>query len=152
MSRLGRFWGLPGADQALLIEASFCLGVARLAIKFLPFRWIKRGWGGSQATLPGKTEAATSAFLERISRAVATASRHLPWDCSCLAQAMAGKAMLKRRGIPSTLYMGLTTDGEARVRGHAWLKCGEQVLTGRQGMEGFAVIAAFAEDEKEDQR
>jgi hypothetical protein len=152
MSQLGKFWGLPGADQALLIEASLCLGIARLAIKFLPFRWIKRGWGESQAAPPEKPDATPPELLERISRAVAKASRHLPWDCACLAQAMAAKAMLKRRGIPSTLCLGLTTDGEARVRGHAWLKCGEQVLTGRQGMEGFAVIAAFAEDEKEDQR
>jgi hypothetical protein len=148
MSRLGKFWGLAHADRAFLVEAGFWLGVARLALMFLPFRWIKLGWGEPQALSPEQFEGKPLELLERVSWAVATASRHLPWECSCLAQAMAGKTMLKRRGIPSTLYLGLTRDNLTQLKGHAWLTCGERVLTGRQGMEGFTVIAAFAEKKK----
>ena len=31
---------------------------------------------------------------------------------------------------------------------NAWLRCGEQILTGRRGMVAFIVIATFAEDGK----
>jgi hypothetical protein len=79
---------------------------------------------------------------------VATASRHLPWNCTCLVQAMAGKAMLKRRGVPSTLYLGVAKDGETRLQAHAWLRCGARILTGWQEMERFKVIGTFAEDGK----
>jgi len=148
MSRLAKFWGLPPSDRVLLAEASFWLGAARLAIKFLPFRVIKRWLGEPQAPPPGKPGAAPPAVLAHISWAVAAASRHLPWECLCLAQAMAGKIMLQCRGIPSTLYLGLTRDEETRVKGHAWLTCGEQILLGGQGMEGYKVIATFAGDGK----
>lgn len=148
MSRLGKFLGLPQADRHLLVEAAFWLGCARLAILVLPFRWIRLGWGEPQALPAGKPAATPPGLLDRVSWAVATASRHLPWDCLCLVQAMAGQAMLRRRGIASTLYLGLTKDGVSKVQGHAWLRCGEQVLTGWQGMEEYTVIAAFAKDGK----
>jgi hypothetical protein len=145
MSRLGKFLSLPRADRLLLAEAGFWLGVARLTILFLPFRWIKLGWGEPRSLSSGKSEVTPPELLDRVSWVLTTASRRLPWDCLCLAQAMAGKAMLKRRGISSTLYIGLTRDGVSQVQGHAWLKCGKQVITGQQGMEGFTVIATFAE-------
>ena len=145
MSRLRNFLSLAPADRILLVEAGFWLGVARLTILTLPFRWIKRGWGEHKALLAEKSGAAPQELLERVSWAVATASQHLPWDCLCLAQAMAAKAMLKRRGIPSTLYLGLAKDGAAQYQGHGWLTCGEQVLTGQQGMEEFTAIATFTE-------
>ena len=148
MSRLRKFLALPHADRGCLIEAGIWLGIARLAILVLPFRWIARGLGKQMARSPEEAGAAPTELLDRISWAVATASRHLPWDCLCLAQAMAGKAMLKRHGVPSTLYLGLAKSDEAQIRAHAWLRCGERILTGRQGMAGFTVIATFAEDVK----
>lgn len=148
MSRLRKFLALPLADRACLVEAGLWLGLARLAILVLPFRWIARGLGRQMVRSPEDADAASVALLDRISWAVATASRHLPWDCLCLVQALAGKAMLKRRGVPSTLYLGLAKDGQAQLQAHAWLRCGERILTGRQGMAGFTVIATFAEDGK----
>jgi hypothetical protein len=148
MGRLRKFLSLAPLDQILLVEAGFWLGVARLAMLTLPFRWIKRGWGEPQALSAKKPRGTPTELLERVSWAVATASPHLPWDCLCLAQAMAAKAMLKRRGIPSTLSLGLAKDGTAPPQGHAWLTCGDQVLTGWQGMERFTVITTFAENGK----
>jgi len=148
MSRLRKFLTLPHSDRGCLIEAGIWLGIARLAILVLPFRWLARGFGQQMARSPEEAGATSAELLDHISWAVATASRRLPWDCLCLAQAMAGKAMLKRRGVPSTLYLGLAKDGEAQLQAHAWLRCGERILTGQQGMAGFTVIATFAEDEK----
>jgi len=148
MSRLRKFLALPLADRGCLVEAGLWLGLARLAILVLPFRWIARGLGRQMVRSPEDAGAASAALLDRISWAVATASRHLPWDCLCLAQALAAKAMLKRRGMPSTLYLGLAKDGEAQLQAHAWLRCGKRILTGQRGMAGFTVIATFAEDGK----
>jgi hypothetical protein len=148
MSRLRKFLALSRADRSCLVEAGFWLGLARLAILVLPFRRVAPILGRHMAQSPEEMEAAPAELLDRISWAVTTASRHLPWDCLCLAQAMAGKAMLKRRGVPSTLYLGLAKEPEAQLQAHAWLRCGVRILTGRRGMAGFTVIATFAEDER----
>jgi hypothetical protein len=148
VSRLRKFLGLTPAHRRLLLEAAVWLGVARLAILTLPFRRIAPYLGRHMAQSPHGLESQRQDLVERTSWAVQTASRHLPWECTCLAQAMAGKAMLKRRGVPSTLYLGLAKAGEAQLQAHAWLRCGERILTGWQGMGEFAVIATFAEDGK----
>jgi hypothetical protein len=144
MSRLRKFWALSPGERSCLLEAVLWLGLARLAILVLPFRRLAPFLGRHMAQSPADAGAAPAEMLDRLSWALAAASRHLPWECKCLAQALAGKAMLQRRGLPSTLYLGLAKGGEAGLRAHAWLRCGERILTGRQGMAGFTVIASFA--------
>ena len=148
MSRLRKFMALPRADRDCLVEAGLWLGIARLAILVLPFRWVAPRLGRHMARSPEETRAVSAELLDRISWAVATASCHLPWDCLCLAQAIAGKAMLKCRRVPSTLYLGLVKDGVTQLQAHAWLRCGGRILTGQRGMTGFTVIATFAEEGK----
>jgi hypothetical protein len=148
MSRLRKFLALPRADRGCLVEAGLWLGIAQLAILVLPFRWVAPRLGRQMARSPEEAGAVSAELLDRISWAVATASCHLPWDCLCLAQAMAGKAMLKRRGVPSTLYLGLVKDNGAQLQAHAWLRCGARILTGQRGMAEFTVIATFAEEGK----
>lgn len=146
MSRLRKFLELTAADRRLLLEAAFWLGVARLAVFTLPFRRIAPYLGRHMAQSPDGLASQHQDLVERTSWAVQTASRHLPWECTCLAQAMAGKAVLKRRGVPNTLYLGLVKADEAQLRAHAWLRCGGRILTGWQAMGEFAVISTFAEE------
>jgi hypothetical protein len=148
MSRLHKFLNLPCADRNCLIEAAFWLGCARLAIVILPFRRIAPFLGRNMAQSLEAEESANRELLDKISWAVTTASRQLPWECLCLAQALAGKAMLKRRGVTSTLYLGLAKDEEASLRAHAWLRCGNRILTGEREMAEFTIIASFAENGK----
>ena len=148
MSRVRKFLVLASADRACLVEAAAWLGLARLAILVLPFRWLAPRLGRHMAQSPAKA-AASAALLDRISWSVNTASRHLPWECKCLVQALAGKAMLRRRGVASTLYLGVAKDPEAGLQAHAWLRCGERILTGELALAGFTVISTFAEEDQE---
>ena len=50
--------------------------------------------------------------------------------------------MLRRRGIPSTLYLGMTRDP---VAAHAWLRVGDTNVTGGRDVERYAVVASFAD-------
>ena len=58
---------------------------------------------------------------------------------------MAGKAILRTRGISSTLYLGVDLDDDKDLQAHAWLRCGDKVLTGERPSAGFTVVAHFAE-------
>ncbi len=122
------------------------LGVARCAILTIPFRWTTRLF----TLKPGGLAAAgvdppSSALAHRIGWALRSAAARSPWQSTCLAQALAGTVMLRCRRIPSSLTMGVAKSGVApgSLAAHAWLKCGGNILTGRDGHEKYSIVAEF---------
>jgi hypothetical protein len=81
-----------------------------------------------------------------VSQAVVRAARNLPWECKCLVQAMAGKAMLRLRGVSSTLYLGLAKGENEQLCAHAWLRCGNIILTGGRVNGQFTVVSFFGDE------
>ncbi|WP_420644420.1 lasso peptide biosynthesis B2 protein [Candidatus Leptofilum sp.] len=149
MSNLAKFRQLCWADRFLLLEATLWLAIARLGLRLMPFRHIapKLGEVGleSAANVPGKI----AKEAERISWAVRALSHRTPWESACLAQAISAKAMLRRRHIPTTLYLGLAKDQSQQMEAHAWLRCGSEIITGKANHERFSVISCFAEQSLE---
>ncbi|MBU0515534.1 MAG: lasso peptide biosynthesis B2 protein [Proteobacteria bacterium] len=144
MNRLTKFRRLSGMERRLLIEAVFWLGTARVAISLLPFRRIAPYLGEHMAQTPEETDPRALGVIRGVAWGVATASRHLPWECKCLARAVTGKQMLRRRGVPSTLYLGLAKDETEKLEAHAWLRSGEIIITGYQEMDRYTVVSTFA--------
>jgi hypothetical protein len=144
-----QFIRMPGG-RGVLLEAVLWLGLARLALRLLPFRRLAPYLGipchETPATNPAQP-AASSALT--VTRALQRAARNLPWECTCLVQGLAGKAMLRRRGLPSTLYLGVAKDKDANLCAHAWLRCGSVILTGREAENRFTVISAFGDTRDE---
>jgi hypothetical protein len=142
--RLRRLRQLSWSDRSLLAEACLWLAVARLAVLMLPFRWIAPRLGRQMEELPeGKAAPEQLEQARRVSWAVLAMSRLTPWQSACLAQAIAAKRLLQVRGVPSTLYMGLAKDESATLQAHAWLRCGDFVVTGGQARERYTVVATF---------
>jgi hypothetical protein len=54
--------------------------------------------------------------------------------------------MLGRRGINTTLYLGVARDesGTEAMAAHAWLRCGAAILTGAGGVERYSAISSFS--------
>lgn len=144
MTKLGKLMRRLPRERRFFLEACIWLGLVRLAILLLPFRRITPLLGRHMRESP-HDDIADPMLLKTVSWAVQTAGNHLPWECKCLAQAMAAKAMLRCRGVASTLYLGVAKEEECRMQAHAWLRCGQMILTGHQGMDRFTVVAFFAE-------
>jgi hypothetical protein len=140
----GKFFKRTGADRRLFLEAFCQLALARFAILVVPFRRIAPFLGQVSAESP-RCIPGSEPLAQRISWAVQTAARYTPWESKCLAQAIAAKMMLKRCHVPSTLYLGMSRDAPAGLSAHAWLRCGERILTGGPVHNQFTVIAHFAE-------
>lgn len=139
---------LSWTDKGLLLEALVWLGLARAAILVLPFRWLARHLGQYMHESPhadAESDPRTRPQLVRVSWAVREMSRYTPWQSACLAQAIAAKIMLRRRGIVSTLYLGLAKDDPGTLLAHAWLRSGSMILTGGPGSQRYTVVATFAE-------
>ena len=145
MQRLRKFLRLSSFDCRLFVEAAIWLGIARLAVLVVPFRRIAPFLGRHMAESPQTTESEHKEIAERISWVVQTASRHMPWECKCLTQAIAGKGMFKRRGLRTTLYLGVAKDGDENLKAHAWLRSDDIIVTGARGMDQCAVVSTFAE-------
>jgi hypothetical protein len=124
----------------MLIEASILLGMARLAIAVLPFSSIVGRLGG-RAESRKDAAADTAATSQRVRLAVRRAAAHLPWESVCLPQAIVAKAMLRRRDVPCTLYLGVARRPE--LGAHAWVRAGDIVVTGERGSAQYTIIRTF---------
>jgi hypothetical protein len=57
--------------------------------------------------------------------------------------------MLHRRGIPSTLYLGVakpSPGSDTPLEAHAWLRSGAVHVTGGARVDRYAVVATFADE------
>jgi hypothetical protein len=143
---LRKFLALGWGDRWLLGEALLHLGAARLTLFVMPFRQIARRLGPQVPPVQGVQHSGTVPLgARRIAWAVDIMSRHTPWESACLAQAIAGKIMLARRGVPALLYLGTRKDEQGELVAHAWLRVANAIVIGGSGHETFTVLAAFGE-------
>jgi hypothetical protein len=144
-SDLDKLRGRSTADRQLLVEAMLWLGIARSAILTIPFRWTTRLFALKPGEAGTAVDQSSRAVARRIGWALRAASGRSPWHSTCLAQALAGTRMLRRRGIPGTLTMGVarSTVESSGLEAHAWLSCSSVILTGADGCERYRVIAKF---------
>ena len=82
-------------------------------------------------------------IVKLVSHTIHVASRYTFWESECLVKAIAGMKMLEKRGIESTIYLGVAKD-EKGISAHAWLRSGGIYLSGSEGMEKFTVVEKFA--------
>ena len=129
----------------LLIEAFVLLGIARLIILILPFRWLEPYLGKRMVESTLDELSKDPQQIRQIAWAVNKISNFTPWQSKCLVQAIAAKRMLQSRQIVSTLYLGVTKNNSQQLEAHAWLRSGSIYLTGGQGHKHFTVVAMFAE-------
>lgn len=133
-------------ERMLLLEAYVLLGLARMGVLILPFRWLARSLGRHMQE-DQTTPAPSDLKLARmIGGAVGSAANYTPWGSVCLPQAVAAKWMLKRRRIPGTVYLGVMKDETKpeKLAAHAWVRTGPAILTGAKGHRQYTVVSTFS--------
>jgi hypothetical protein len=133
-------------ERAFLLEAFVLLGAARLAILIFPFRRLAVTLGRHMNESGLQANMASLHCASMVGQAVCSAANNTPWKSHCLAQAVAGQWMLKRRRIAGTLYLGVAKNEikPEKINAHAWLRCGNIILTGQGGHQKFTVVATFS--------
>ena len=135
-----------GTERRLLMEAFLLLGVARLALLVLPFKWLAVSLGRHMKETGSEMIPSDIYCARMIGQAVCAAANYTPWKSVCLPQAVAAQWMLKRRHVAGTLYLGVAKDEakSGKLAAHAWLRCGNLILTGRERHRQFTVVAKFS--------
>lgn len=133
-------------EQLLLLEAFALLGVARLLVLTIPFRWLAVSLGKHMRESAPQAKPADLQQARLIGQAIRSAANNSPWESVCLPQAVTGQWMLKRRYIVATLYLGVVKDDNKpeKLAAHAWLRCGDLILTGAAGHRQFTVVSTFS--------
>ena len=141
-SKLRRFLQWEGEDKRLLLSAIGWLLIARIQLVVTPFdqlanRLSSEAVGGHQVPDPK--------WLQRIGFAIQAAANNVPWRSDCFPQAIAARAMLRRGGYASTIHLGVEKAGKDEIAGHAWLTCGETLVTGGEEAGRYAEIHRLGE-------
>lgn len=113
----------------------------RARIRFVPMKYLRKTFGveGEESSMEGKSEDYRYARL--VARQVNRSASNTPWESKCLVRALTAQKLLKKKNIPTTLYLGVGTENNA-MTAHAWLRTGNMYVTGGNG-EGYAVVATY---------
>jgi len=83
--------------------------------------------------------AAQTHIVAWVSYVVPRIARVMPWRSDCLVQALAAQNWLATHQINSEIVIGVEKPGAMDFESHAWLKCGEVIVTGGK-IDKYTVI------------
>ncbi len=123
VNRWYRFWRLSRPERQALLQGLVLLPTTAVALRIVGFR----RWQAALSRLAQREET-ESDFPEvsvqraqRITKMVQAASRHGLWHTSCLEESLVVWWLLRRRGIPSDLRIGVRKTASA-LQAHAWVE------------------------------
>jgi hypothetical protein len=133
--RLAGLFRTAWPRRGLVAEACVHLVIVETKLRLFPLKW-----QGMRDLVP----AAASPFVEQpagggqfkrqaaldVGWAVTRIGAYFPLSAMCLAQALAARAMLRRRGIDSIMHVGVARSQEAAFEAHAWLEAAGVEVTG----------------------
>lgn len=144
MSQLSKYKRLSKTEKRLFLKVYISMFLIRPVIFLFPFKWYVH-WLGVK-----NKETATTLIKEHqeyillVKDTLRRIMRYHLFKPKCLAEAIVAKRMLNRKEIPSTLYMGVAKDQNNKMIAHAWLRCGDTIVTGKKGMEKYTVVSKFS--------
>ncbi|MEM7188660.1 MAG: lasso peptide biosynthesis B2 protein [Pseudomonadota bacterium] len=148
-ANLSAFFAAPPHRRKLAIEAAWFLTLARIdTLTPAPRYLAKLGTPAKDATDPGLTTQQLDQAAE-IGQVIEKVADFLPFRALCLQQVLAGRRMLRRRGIPATIHLGLSMGSTDLQQfddrsAHAWMTAGGKVINGDGALEKFAVLQCYS--------
>ena len=130
--KLDRWRALPTGERWLLVQLAVLLPAIGGALRWLGVRRTYRLLGG----LGGNANAASSvsmsaqASAERLGQLIGIASRRGLYRATCLRRSLALWWLLRRRGLPAELRIGVARV-EEQVQAHAWVELAGHVINDR---------------------
>jgi hypothetical protein len=139
--RLGAFRRLSAAERRVVAEAVTTFLCVAIAIRLTSVRRVRAAGERMRAGnsfLPALAEPARAA---RLAELVAATARALPVRPACLTRSLALQRILGRRGIASTLRLGVRKVG-TKLEAHAWLERAGSALAEPASQRTFAAFEA----------
>jgi hypothetical protein len=126
---------ISNSDIRLFLIASYYLYFAQFLILFIPFRWYIALFKDRRKQHDSISD--EKILLIRI--ALLRGLNYLPWKGKCLAQALAGKLLLKKFRMPGTIFFGVMKVND-KMKAHAWLISGTQFICGKKSHKQYTIV------------
>jgi hypothetical protein len=135
---------LKSAERRLLLRATLLLWAIRVGLLTLRFQALRR-FLASVPQPPAGVRAPGVLSPDRIAWCVEAAGRYVPGARTCLNQALAAQALLKREGHPASLRIGVSRGEGGQLKAHAWVESQGRVVVGGAGdLSRYAPLPALA--------
>ena len=148
MRGVRKFFRLPRGERWLLVKVALLLGAIRVGLRLLPFQTLKRLLDSVSRASP-ESHRSNQFPSDHIAWAVITATPFVLGDKTCLTQALAAQLLLKRRGYPASLRIGVGQTTEKELVAHAWVESGDRVVVGGGDLSRYTPLPAFDEKQRQ---
>jgi hypothetical protein len=141
-SKLG---ALSGSDWKVLLDCAWVIPAVEFSVRWrAPRRWLPQAEGSAPPTSPISTAAA-----DRVAHLMDAVYRRLPVEPTCLTRSLVLYRLLRARGIPCQLRIGLRKN-QTTLEGHAWTETdrpapagAESRDAGRSDAANYDVVLSF---------
>lgn len=133
------------AQLLLRAEAASWLLLAWLALRVMPFSALV-GWLERPVTQPELSGEERWRTRWAVTAAVNQAGDRFPLPMVCFPRAIAVQAMLRRRGIQTTVYYGAAVRPEQGLVAHVWVQDGPHGVVGQHHAADYLVLARYPRD------
>jgi hypothetical protein len=137
--RAKRFRSLPSADRAELLRMVLRTTFFRILLILFGF---KKARATASRTHRNSRPVPDALEVQRLARCARWAARSGLVRSPCLAASLALAWTLHRRGVETTLLLGVQRRAGA-LEAHAWLECDGKLLMDTSDGESFAPLVAF---------
>ncbi|MFT4590661.1 MAG: hypothetical protein ACI8QF_004793 [Limisphaerales bacterium] len=127
-----KYLRLDARDKRLVRAAFWALLAAKARLVFGSFERLRLKLEQTPAEVSGSLAEAA-----RVAWAVEAVSRRLPMTDNCLVRAVATLSMLRRRGLPAELRLGVAREAGREFEAHAWVECEGEILIGGEEADRF---------------
>ncbi|MEP4147161.1 MAG: lasso peptide biosynthesis B2 protein [Halioglobus sp.] len=152
MNRLQKFIVLSPRQKLLFFRAWRLLAVYQLTLVCRPLKRITQALSHSNGVQPSSPESSDQqAVAAELGRLVAYAAVATPWPSRCLVQVLVVQRLMAEQHIPGQILIGVSpsaggNEHEETFGAHAWLQCGDLIVSGESGSEQYQVISSYAWD------
>ncbi|MBN2862793.1 MAG: lasso peptide biosynthesis B2 protein [Bacteroidales bacterium] len=129
---------LTARELFLIPEALTRLIIARISVSLFP---AKHYMPGATTRLNSNSPPVSKAIYLTISLVINGLASRTPWHSTCLVKALAAHKMLEKRGIISTVHLGVKKSTNNDLEAHAWLSVDGSVIIGGENLDDFREIS-----------
>lgn len=147
MRRLLKFWSLTRCEKRLFCEASILLLLSYLCIKAIPF---KRVYGflhtryGNWNTY-ARDASSCAGDIQLVDLSISRVANQFFLKNLCLSRSIAEFIMLRRRGIPAVIFVGVKVFEESSLGAHAWVNISHEAGEKNSQNSEFTVVVKIGE-------
>lgn len=144
MKPLKKYFQIPKAEKKLFRKAFCHLFLAWFNTSFSPMKKYVKKLGKEKTESPETALQEHQEYLLSLKTAIRRAAKFAPFKSRCLQQAYAGKIILNKQNIPSTIYFGVAKDETKGLKAHAWLRAGDIYISGGKERFEYAVVGNYS--------